>query len=284
MPASEGAPRIDTLNAEKALVVHTIHGNVVLAGSPQSLIPHRPSSEWRVDSISRFHFSARATQLFGRDAELEQLREFCRAGANFRWWGITGKGGAGKSRLALELARELGNSASAWNWLFLGHGDILSSNIKYLASGWEPEQPTLLVVDYVAFVADQLRALLNSCAKNASAWRYPVRLLFLERTTEGGWHDRLSSSLSNEDKNRIFEARHSSDYLTLEHFPAEAAQQLVEEVLQRYGVHVQRSSQRSIEGLLRRLDIEHRPLFALFLADAIASYISRACASLPALP
>ncbi|MCH8621764.1 hypothetical protein [Undibacterium sp. TS12] len=265
---------VETLTTNSAVVAQNfhVHGNMNAGDQPTlSLTPNQPNANWEADSISRFHFSARATKLFGRDDELRQLKEFCNTDSKFLWWGIIGKGGTGKSRLALELAHALDVPQKNWNWMFLGHGSTLTSNLACLASDWTPEQPTLLVVDYVAGVADQLKEALNTCAKKATKWKYPVRLLFLERTTEGGWHERLLSALSNEDKNRITETKHSNNYLALEQFSLDEAYQLVEALLLRYSKNQQQISGQPIKDLLNKLDIEHRPLFALFLADAIAA-------------
>jgi len=272
---SHSGVKSHTVNAKSVVLGETFHiGQLIMTGRPLALKANRPEqTAWKADDIGRFHFSVRATKLYGRDAELERLKAFCRAEGNFLWWGVTGKGGAGKSRLALELGILMGNSDNdaPWNWMFLQHGPTLIENLGCLAESWEPTSPTLLIVDYVATVAEELKAALDSCAKNAPAWAHPVRLLFLERSTEGGWHDHLFSDLSNEDKMRLRKARFAEEYLLLDQFPVDQAKILIEELLDLYRQSHQTSLPPAIEDMLTRLDIEHRPLFAMFLADAIAA-------------
>ncbi|MCK9387959.1 MAG: AAA family ATPase, partial [Sulfuritalea sp.] len=233
--------------------------------------PYHPEATWHAARASRFHFATRATQLFGRTNEKEQLHKFCRDfnAKNFRWWGVTGKGGMGKSRLALELGHDL-KKDHGWEWHFLGSAQQLEGNLQFFASGgFVPNAATLLVVDYAANAVDTLRAALTKLATAAESWQHPVRMLILERSIEGGWFERLMDFPSTQYRNDVVDCRHALQLLPLQPFSIDDALCLLNEVLALYNKPSR--SPTECKALLAKLDAEHRPLFVLFLADAIAA-------------
>jgi hypothetical protein len=67
-----------------------------------------------------FRFEYRWTPFVGRDDMMKRLYEFVNCkDKNLLWWSITGKGGTGKSRMALELCCEL--REQGWYASFLGN-------------------------------------------------------------------------------------------------------------------------------------------------------------------
>ena len=90
-----------------------------------------------------------------------------------RAWVLWGLGGAGKTRMAVEVAVALG-----WQAFF-----VPSSPLAAWASHWSrPDQATLLIVDYAEQrSADELRALAQAVRVAAPERRAPLALLLLMR-------------------------------------------------------------------------------------------------------
>ncbi|OGS75014.1 MAG: hypothetical protein A2063_09475 [Gallionellales bacterium GWA2_60_142] len=104
---------------------------------------------------------------------------------------LTGAGGLGKTRLALELCQR--RIDAGW------HAGFLDSDLdaKALASGWQAlqalNQPLLIVIDYAETRQSDLITLIKTMLQNLA--RKPVRFLLLAR--DGGeWWDNLPGKSS----------------------------------------------------------------------------------------
>ena len=131
--------------------------------------------------IEHFVFRQRATDLTGRESELEKLQQFLDTKEPVAWWQIAGDAGQGKSRLALDLILEV---REFWHAGFLRADDLLKTNWATVAIS----RPTLIVIDYVAapqkarMVREALLKLIDRSKKSdAERLAYPVRILLLER-------------------------------------------------------------------------------------------------------
>jgi tetratricopeptide (TPR) repeat protein len=110
--------------------------------------------------------------------ELGELRSWCTAPGRTRVRLVTGDGGAGKTRLALQLGQDL--SGHGWRALWVKDGR--EGQAAGLMRGLK--QPCLLVVDY-AENRQQLPELLAAFAEN---WDGPrVRVVLLARGAEDWW-------------------------------------------------------------------------------------------------
>ena len=125
-----------------------------------------------------------AVSFEGRGEELRELLDFVRSDDSrlFRWWAVTGPGGAGKSRLAYELQNRL-LADGDWDAAALGYTVFQAEGGR--SPLWElPEAypgKTLLIVDYVQQHAEALALWFRELAARASQRRAPLRLLLLER-------------------------------------------------------------------------------------------------------
>jgi|GEM_PF-6339128 len=123
------------------------------------------------------------------DERLEAVfDEFLYADHPFCWMGVTGKGGAGKTRLAIEQC--LTQAARGWRAGFLRSGEA-QRWFEQSARLFKPTCPTLLVVDYaMERFLDQWPQWIRSLGKNDP--EHPVRLVLLDRP-EGFERDRNRS-------------------------------------------------------------------------------------------
>ena len=110
---------------------------------------------------------------FGREKEIELLDGFLNAPGTFRWWGVIGPGGAGKSRLGYEWGKQV--SEKGWTVRFLKAGDY-----KKLDTLTEQNPgPLLLIADYARQHAAELGKWMETLCDTERD--DPLRLLLLER-------------------------------------------------------------------------------------------------------
>lgn len=140
----------------------------------------------------------RTTTLVGRDLDLADLRRFAESPDAISVRVLTGSGGAGKTRLALDFCDEL--AAKGWDSGFVGEGDAggESSELQRFAqsqnlSTWGWRKPTFIVVDYaashVSALATWIAALARRESPDPAQPARPLRLLLLERhaQVDSGW-------------------------------------------------------------------------------------------------
>jgi len=151
---------------------------------------------------NEFYFVNQAfDELFGREKELRHLKDFLVEPEMFRWMSIYGHGGEGKSRLALKLV----DFALRTGWRA---GFVDSRKAHQILNGWEPERPTLIVVDYVFLQeADFWRDTCLYLLENQGNFEQPVRLLLLDRTSGGSWWQAFFDEASQGPRDALTESR-----------------------------------------------------------------------------
>jgi hypothetical protein len=208
---------------------------------------------------NRFLFWNRTIPFFGRDNEAQALATFLGdAERPFSWTLLTGSGGMGKSRLALELIL-----AQQAGWWYAGFLDGFKTEDYWKV--WQPRLPTLLVIDYAARTPDRVANILTGLSERQPPHllRRPVRVLLIER-------DRNDSRLES-----IFaaspllsgETTHASD-LALR--PIDDIWPLFQHVLTEAGVAPSSLDKVPMLASFDVIDKERRPLFAFLVADALA--------------
>ena len=210
-----------------------------------------------VQGTGRFVYTTRYVPLVGREREMALLEGFLHTPAqeNFAWMWVKAEGGVGKSRLALELCL-------AWqsDW----HAGFLRTDADAPDwARWQPQLPTLIVLDYATTDIEKLHRLLHGLSDRDASRRLrrPVRLLLLDRHQQ---EDRLQQAIGNgSDALPINDCRRPD--LDLETIDEPWA--IIEHFLTR--AHVALPNKAKTFASLSRVDPARRPLFAMLLADAI---------------
>lgn len=162
-------------------------GNTVVGGLPHLTLvrhlkshPPRNEIEWLIPYF-------RALPLLGRDRDLASLQGWLAGPAPVSVRVLTGGGGAGKTRLALELCDRVRED---WDAGFVEGLELERFQGQQNLADWGWRRPTLVVVDYAAAHAQRLRAWLSELADRDPGAAAPLRLLLLlERhgAPGGGW-------------------------------------------------------------------------------------------------
>ena len=138
----------------------------------------------------RIRYNSELYEMLGREDELERLRAFLGEplpwadAQRFRWLLLTGDGGTGKTRLAMEFVRH--HLPPGWVGRRLPI-NALKTMVDW-APDWLPRDPTLIVIDYPAQRPGDVHDLMAQLHRKAAPhFHHCVRLLLLERDTADSW-------------------------------------------------------------------------------------------------
>lgn len=206
----------------------------------------------------RLHYQAQRVPFVGRQDEKQQLNEWLGSEAAFSWWIISGSGGQGKSRLALELCRRHGNG---WRVGFLPREH------KFVDwDGWQPDRPTLMVVDYASGKEEELRSIIAAMHNRSEPFDWPVRFLLIEREASGKWWDDFTSYSG--EGGAVIQSTFA-DPLQLGSMSEDDIWQTILFILEDHGADVPDNKIELVKSL-KEIDPELRPLYAAFAAEALA--------------
>jgi pimeloyl-ACP methyl ester carboxylesterase len=212
-----------------------------------------------IEGNNRFIYTARYLPLVGRENEKTKLEKFLiePCPENMGWMSVKGAGGVGKSRLGLELALACQND---WHAGFL-NPDALEPDW----ARWQPNLPTLLIVDYATDNIQRLGKLLRGLCnrEKANRLRRPVRVILLDRETQ---EENFEKAIGYGPSAIGINIRRHPD-LNLESI--KDPWEIIEGFF-RHSEFVGPDKELVIEQLYR-IDSKARPLFAMLLADAYCS-------------
>ena len=135
--------------------------------------------------LSAYRFDV--VSLIGREKALADLRTWLHAEASVSVRVLVGAGGRGKTRLALELAREI--AEGGWLAGFATADELHRFRGQHSVEQWRWDKPVLVILDYAASRADQLRGWIRELVDASLEERPKLRLLLLERQASRaiGW-------------------------------------------------------------------------------------------------
>lgn len=211
-------------------------------------------------------------ELYGRSKEIKALYEFINhPNENLLWWAVVGKGGVGKSRLALELCYEL---EEKHNWYT---GFLIDSQTIEILKTWTPQKPTLIVIDYVYEKVHSLGdCISNYVYENSRKWNYPVRILLLERHADSEALESICMSdpdtiVDNLLYKGLKKSYSGNKYLEIKGIGDKWIDTIVEDIFKRENKKdPPQKALKVIKQFLKEKVRENNPLFAMILAEACA--------------
>lgn len=198
----------------------------------------------------------RLVPLVGRDREKAELLRWCRDGKDVRVRFLTGEGGAGKTRLAAEVADEL--TREGWQAGFVKRGAF------ELLPQAKPRK-LLLLVDYPERDREATRELLEEIA-DIPEGKGPVRALFLSRQDFEGWVDILPAHAPSIC---------SEHALALQPLDDAQVAELFRGVAERFGAAIGRKAPPVSDEAIAEWVAPHRDLFRypLLVVAAAVNYV-----------
>src|SRR5271166_841076 len=144
-------------------------------------------------------YRADVVPLIGREGAMADLRRWLDSDPPVSVRVLVGAGGRGKTRLGLELAREI--AKDGWLAGFLTNDELTRFFRDGGTDRWRWDKPVLIIIDYAASRAEQLRAWLRELVDASLEDRPKLRLLLLERQANRaiGWLATIFGQGDNDD-------------------------------------------------------------------------------------
>lgn len=246
-------------------IQHRITGNCLIG---RTAFETQPESH---DSILKYHFSKRTIPFCGRDDEISQLTEFVKQNASFSWWAVTGQAGAGKSRLAYELIRQL---PSSW------FGFFVNDRARQMdAENYVPFCNTMVVIDYVAGRERLISELIDSLQRSFEKTNYKLRILLLEREnnrTTGSWYEILLQRCGRAEAELLRSTEYKDAFLHLEDMDRTAVEKFISLVCASEGLGEDENRDAELYEIYRQ-KFERLQFRPLYLQLFVESWIVNGC-------
>ncbi|MBF0311763.1 MAG: ATP-binding protein, partial [Magnetococcales bacterium] len=206
-----------------------------LAASSLDLIPPKPRGAVSIaaDNIRWLWAENRIHPFVGRDDLLNRLTDWLKEeDTPLSVRVITGRGGSGKTRLALELcdrATQAGFQAG------FAEGEAFRESVALGEQrGWRWKKPTLVVLDYAASLVDPLHTWFLGLIQQEM--KHPLRILLLERHGQpgAGWWQSLFAPPGS-DRERLTDGLQLVEPIELPPLSLSERRSLFAEALQRAG-------------------------------------------------
>ena len=213
-----------------------------------------------MSAADRFSFRNPDIPFRGRGDELAELDAFLDDERPFAWHMLVGGGGAGKSRLALELCKRRDGD---WRVGFApreGNETVAAHTLN----AWQPRKSHLIIVDYVLANSAMTTALLTMGVANGGRYGHKLRVLLIERADEDFQRAQLWGAA--QERQGIEAARWRSDALNV-------GEQTDEDIFALAGPFLGGLEIERADFLARHAEVdpERRTLTALILAEAMAA-------------
>lgn len=141
---------------------------------------HRTASINDNDHGYRFYYDTNLTSLWGRENEIQYLKDFCAAPGHLKWTAICGQGESGKTRLTFEFCKGMENSGwhielpcHAKGWFELGGIEIIGRPCN-----------KIICLDYIKYSIGDIEELVRWINEAGQFMEYKIRIILLERNHE----------------------------------------------------------------------------------------------------
>lgn len=214
----------------------------------------------------RFMYDSDYIAFTGRDEELKQLHSFCLSPEPISWWGVTGPGGMGKSRLVHEFVKARKNDG--WEIYWLKH-----DNYANLPHWTPPVDPCIVVADDVQAHFQTIGDWIVSISTRQRSEK--LRVLLLERDgkdlSSAKWAELMQSDSPYD--NTIQSRCYRSDFLQLNPLSADELKTIMENFAAASGKPLTDTghADRLLQALQKIDGDLQRPIYALAIADAWCS-------------
>lgn len=205
---------------------------------------------------TRFVFRSRSIPYINPKDAFEQLDRFVGDDRAFVWHVLSGEGGTGKSRLALEYALKHANNSD----VDIGFLSINAAQ-HFNWIDWQPSKAVFIIIDYAARHSDLVADIILALSEQ-TAFKHKVRLLLLERELTGAWFSKITQSGSA--SHPFIDGSWFGEDGTLE--PPEDVWPIIEFMARKNKANL--PSRDAALTQLARIDPQMRPLYAAFLGDA----------------
>ena len=217
-------------------------------------------------SKNRFKYNSNSTVFRGRGSELGILMDMCAAPDKFRWIGISGMGGTGKSRLAYELCSRM--IKQYWH-VFppMRFNEYTKGMIR--AALTDQRGNLLICLDYIKQNMGDIMTFAKSIVENPYDTDYRIRLVLIEREED----DIQTDDYDLRQYQYTFETESGQFEGIVDLHPME--DETIRSIIIDYIVNQNPSAAVTEDAVdliiktLKSVDRENRrPLYALFIADA----------------
>ncbi|MBN8672813.1 MAG: tetratricopeptide repeat protein [Chitinophagales bacterium] len=219
------------------------------------------------DQFNKYDFKYGYLDFVGRNEELNKLLNFIgkrNDEMKFSWWMVIGPGGMGKSRIAQKLCMMTDGYYSGF----------LDIKITTKWESWEPEMPTLIIIDYALSKTNQVADIITTLSQRSVNYLYPVRILLLERQETEEWIQKRRPGTELDDTLYKREVNNTGVMLKLNALDDNYSWNLIEQVIKRENISKWdqiKSNKNEILRSVNELNDKHRPLFTFLVAVALAS-------------
>jgi hypothetical protein len=187
------------VNGSNNVTIQIVGDNNSVGGASLWLVPWQ--SEVARKQVERdvqiLNPAYEAVEMIGREADLAFFRGWL-DGGGIKATALVGRGGAGKTRFALELLQGLG---AGWQGGFLKPDEACRVLATENLGRWNWRKHTLIVVDYAANLRSELARWLGQLADHDPP-DSGLRILLLERhaKADSGWYKELIPAGNARDK------------------------------------------------------------------------------------
>ena len=158
---------------------------------------HESRSRKNDGVFGRLQYNSKIDRFFEPKEAITKLRKFSnislkdQPASNFQWMLLTGEAGVGKTRLAYEFVTDKRFLGKKW---YKGKLDFDDHNSKADVQDWIPFKPTFFVIDDAQRLSDEVKTTLTTFCRRAKNFKYPVRVLLLERSANKIWTNKINNS------------------------------------------------------------------------------------------